>query len=271
MIASDDTGHDKLNEHAPWLFTMDAQGRVDPEPLVVAGIAGFSDLEALAPGPDGSLYLLASQSRSRKGKRPATRQLFAQIAIDATGAHVLASTSLADQLGADRKLLTTLGLASTAKLDLEGMTPTAQGGLLLGLKEPLDAADHAPIWHLPRPEVLLAGGTTRDAGLALWGAAPLTVLADGSPHPAGISDLLELADGTLLIASTASGTEPSTQDGALWLADGRNGLAAPRKLHSFPGLKPEGIALRHDGAALVVVFDTGAAPSLWMELPWPAP
>lgn len=271
VIASDDTGHDKLNEHAPWLFTMDAQGHVDPEPLVVAGVAGFSDLEALAPGPDGSLYLLASQSRSRKGKRPAARQLFAQIAIDATGARVLASTSLADQLGADPKLLTTLGLASTAKLDLEGMTPTAQGGLLLGLKEPLDAAHHAAIWHLPRPEILLAGGTASDAGLALWGAAPLKVLADGSPHSAGISDLLELADGTLLIASTASGAEPSTQDGALWLADGRNGLAAPRKLHSFPGLKPEGIALRQDGAALVVVFDTGAAPGLWMELPWPAP
>jgi len=271
VIASDDTGHDQLNEHAPWLFTMDAEGHVDPEPLVVADVASFSDLEALAPGPDGTLYLLASQSRSRKGKRPAARQLFARVAIDATGARLLASTSLADQLGADRKLLTTLGLGSTANLDLEGMTPTAAGGLLLGLKEPLDAADHAAIWHLPRPEILLAGGTASDAGLTRWGSVPLTVLADGATRNAGISDLLELPDGSLLVAATAAGPEPNSQDGALWHVTGRDRLATPTRLRSFPGLKPEGIALRHDGAALVVVFDTGVAPGLWMELPWPAP
>ena len=271
ILASDDTGLDNTSEHAPWLFTMDRLGRVDPEPLVVTGVPGFSDLEALASGPDGSLYVLASQSRSRKGKRPAGRQLFAQLAVDAAGARVLASTSLADQLDAAGKpFLTALGLTSTADLDLEGMTPTASGGLLLGLKQPLDAADRAPIWHLARPDQLLAGNLA-DAGLTPWGAVSLTVQADGAPRPAGIADLLELADGTLLIASTASGADPTTQDGTIWLADGQAGLAAPRKLRSFPGLKPEGLALRQDGAALVVVFDTGAAPGLWMELPWPAP
>ena len=151
------------------------------------------------------------------------------------------------------------------------MTATAQGGLLLGLKQPLDADGRAPIWHLAKPELLLAGGTPSEAGLTLWGAVSLQVHADGAPRSAGIADLLELPNGTLLIASTASGTDPTTQDGTLWLADGHDGLAAPRRLQSFPGLKPEGIALRHDGAALVVVFDTGAAPGLWMELPWPAP
>ena len=276
IVASDDTGLEKTSEHLPWLFTMNSAGRIDPEPLVVTGIPGFSDLESLSVAPDATLYVLASQSPSRKGKRPAARQLFAHLAISTlgstTGARVLASISLADQLdAAGSKFLTTLGLTDTQTLDIEGLTATAQGGLLLGLKQPLDAAGRAPIWHLAKPELLLAGGTPSEAGLTLWGAVSLQVHADGAPRSAGIADLLELPNGTLLIASTASGTDPTTQDGTLWLADGHDGLAAPRRLQSFPGLKPEGIALRHDGAALVVVFDTGAAPGLWMELPWPAP
>jgi multidrug resistance efflux pump len=272
VIASDDTGLADKSEHAPWLFTMTEAGHVDPEPLVVAGLSGFSDLEAIAAGPNDTVYLLASQSRSRKGKRPAARQLFARVRIDASGAELQASVSLADQLdGAGSALLAELGLTDTATLDLEGLTATAAGGLLIGLKEPLGASDQALVWHLARPEVLLAGASLADAGLTRWGAVALPVLADGQPRPGGISELLELADGSLILASTASGADPGRQDGALWHASGRDGLASARKLTSFPGLKPEGVALRADGAALVVVFDTGDQPAQWTELPWPAP
>jgi hypothetical protein len=49
-------------------------------------------------------------------------------------------------------LLATLGLTDTTALDLEGMTATSRGGLLLGLKEPLDERGEAVIWHLPQPD-----------------------------------------------------------------------------------------------------------------------
>ena len=45
--------------------------------------------------------------------------------------------------------------------------------------------------------------------------------------------------------------------------------AAPRRVRSFPGLKPEGLA--QSGAALVVVFDAGDDTPQWMEQRWPAP
>ena len=150
------------------------------------------------------------------------------------------------------------------------MTATARGGLLLGLKEPLDASEQAVLWHVPRPGPLLASGDVAAAGLTRWGTVALSVTADGAARPGGIADVLELPDGSLLIASTASGSEPTAQDGALWHASGGEGLASPRTIRSFPGLKPEGLALRPDGAAIVIVFDTGAAPPQWMELPWPA-
>ncbi|MCY1059420.1 biotin/lipoyl-binding protein [Nannocystis sp. SCPEA4] len=271
VIASDDTGLADRDEHAPWLFTMDRGGRVDPEPLMVAGIDAFSDLEAVASGPDGCLYLLASQSRSRKGKRPAARQVFARIALTDAGATVEAAISLAEQLGRDASSLPALGLQDTAELDLEGMTATAGGGLLIGLKQPLDAEGHAPLWHLPRPDALLAGESPTAAGLRRIGAVSLQVEADGESRPGGISELLELPDGSLLIATTASGADPQRQDGGLWHASGPDELASARLVRRFPGLKPEGLALAPDGASVIIVFDTGAAAPQWMELPWPAP
>ena len=271
IIGSDDTGLEKQGEHAPWLFTMDASGRVDPAPRVVVGLEEVSDLEALAPGPKDSFYMLASQSRSRKGKRPPARQLFARVDVVDGELRLAASTQLADRLDADPALLARLGLKDTANLDLEGMTAVAGGGLLLGVKEPLDERGQAMLWHLARPDALLAGEDPASAGLTAWGSVPVKVRADGQDRPGGIAELLALPDGSLLISATASGAEPGQQDGALWHVRGRDALAEPRLVRSFVGLKPEGMALRDDGKSLVIVFDTGAEPPQWTELPWPAP
>lgn len=268
VLVSDDTGLPGRDERAPWLFTMDVRGRVDPEPLVIAGVDALTDLESIAPAPDGGLYVLASQSRSRKGKRPPARQRLVHVALTELGARAVAIAQLAallDEAGPDARA--DLGLDSTAELDIEGMTATAEGGLLLGLKAPLSPRGEALIWHLKRPDALFAAGRLAAGELAQWGAIPLTVAADGDRVPGGIAELLELEDGSLLVAATASGSEPQRQDGALVHVTGRDGLADPRPVRVFPGLKPEGLA-RTD-RAVVVAFDTGAEPPRWMELAWP--
>ena len=271
VLVSDDTGTLTAQEHAPWLFTMSRAGAVDPEPLRLTGIEEVSDLEAIAPGPGDSLYLLASQSLSRKGKRPAARQLFARATIGASGGEVTQAVQLADLIAAaGPELQQTLGLADLADLDIEGMTATADGGLLLGLKAPLGARGEALIWRIGRPDRLLAGAGLQAAELAPWGSVPLRVQADGQEVAGGIADLLELEGGSLVIAATASGIDPTEQSGSLWLVESRARLSAPRLVHAFAGLKPEGVALADDGAALVVVFDTGEATPQWTEVPWPA-
>ena len=267
VIASDDTGFDGRDEHVPWLFTMDVRGRVDPEPLVIAGVDALSDLEAIAPAPDGGLYVLASQSTSRKGKRPAARQRLVHVALGDAGARAAAVVHLARLLeGAGPDVLAGLGLAGLDDLDIEGMTATAGGGLLLGLKAPLGPRG-ALVWHLESPDALLATGRLAAGALSQRAQIPLTVTADGAAVPGGISELLELDDGTWMIAATASGLDPRTQDGALFHVDPDS--AAPRRVRSFPGLKPEGLA--QSGAALVVVFDAGDDTPQWMEQRWPAP
>lgn len=271
VVVSDDTGHEDRDEHAPWLLTMDARGRLDPEPLAIVGLQEVSDLEAIAPGPEGSLYVLASQSRSRKGKRSKARQVFARVVLDGEQARAAGVVHLASLLDAAAPAVRAgLGLAGTEQLDIEGMTATVAGGLLLGLKAPLTADGAALVWHLPRPERLLAGEGLAAAGLTRWGSVRLTVTADGASVPGGVSELLELADGSLLIAATKSGADPAQQSGSLWHVAGKAGLAAPRLVRVFAGLKPEGISSDSSGK-IAVVFDTGDNAPLWTEVPWPAP
>ena len=69
VVISDDTGQKNKNDHAPWLFTMDRHGRVDSDPLVIEGIDAVNDLESITRSADGSVYVLASQSYSKKDKR----------------------------------------------------------------------------------------------------------------------------------------------------------------------------------------------------------
>lgn len=272
LVVSDDTGLDKTTEHVPWLFTMDERGRIDPEPLVIEGVAEVSDLESIAPAPGGGFYLLASQSRSRKGKRGKPRQFFGHVAFDGHRARVTASVALADLLdGASADERAALGLAGTDALDIEGMTVAPEGGLLLGLKAPADDAGHVAIWRLGKPDALLAAGRLAAGEPSLWGRVALEVTADGRPHVAGIAELLALPDGTVIIAATASGDpEPSSQDGAIYSVAGQTGLGSPSVIRRFAGLKPEGMSLDPSGTAIAVVFDLGDATPMWTELPWPA-
>lgn len=271
LVVSDDTGLAERDEHAPLLLTMTRGGDLDPEPLRLAGIDGVSDLEAIAPGPSGSIYLLASQSRSQRGKRPPARQVFAEVAISEAGGAVTRAITLLDTLAAaGPEALEALGVVDLDHLDLEGMSASADGGLLIGLKAPLGARDEALIWRLGRPDRLLAGDGLTAAELALWGSVPLRVQADGAEVAGGIAEILELPDRSLLLAATAAGIDPVVQSGSLWHVRARARLAAPRRLREFDGLKPEGLALGPDAATILVVFDCGDETPRWLEVPWPA-
>jgi hypothetical protein len=101
----------------------------------------------------------------------------------------------------------------------------------------------------------------------------LSVKANGREVPGGIAELLELPDRSLVIAATASGIKPRRQSGSLWhvshTAREAGGLLKARRLRTFPGRKPEGLALSPRPGRLVVVFDADQGTPSWLELPWP--
>lgn len=264
LIVSDDTGHED-HEGEPWLFTMSASGVVDPEPVRLTGIREVNDLEAITAGDQGELYLMSSQSYSRKGRRKPARTALFRVRQDGSGFRVDGEAHLAEWLDSDPAQAAALGLTDgTRALDVEGLA-FRDGALYVGLKAPLDGEGRALIWKVGARALFDAGAA--GAGFSLWGRARLDVELGGQTVPGGISELLFLQDGTLAIAST-----PATADGAagaLWRVDqAQGGALTPRLIRRFPSVKPEGLAPSLGGDKLMIVFDAGGATPLFQEVPW---
>ena len=270
VVVSDDTGHPGRDEHAPWLFTMDTQGRLDPAPMAVQGLKEIRDLESIAARADGTLYALSSQSRSRKGKRPDARQLFVRLRPTALGFEVTGQVRLASLLDdLSPAALSSLGLKETDTLDIEAMTWRGDE-LLLGLKAPLTDDGRAQIWRIKHPDALLEGGSLSDAGLTLWATVPLKVGVAGEELPGGIADLVTLMDGSVVLAATSPEAQGRAQDGGLWwVADPRPGTLKAKHVRTFQGLKPEGLALSPQAGRLIVTIDRGQETPFWVELERP--
>lgn len=273
VVVSDDTGLKGTNtEHAPWLFTMDAKGRVDRLPLPIIGLDEVSDLEALAVGPSDVLYAMSAQSTSKKGKRPARRERFLRLVPEGTGYRVDGSVLLAPLLESlEPSALAELGISDLDQLEIEGMT-AHEGGLLLGLKSPLDADGNAIIWRMERPDRLFAEDSLEHAGLTRWGHVDLEVGPEDDRRDGGISELLALPNGGLLIAATVSDPAADEASGALyWAQAPEGGAVSTVRVRDFDGLKPEGLSLAPTPGRLMVVFDRGADVPMFTELPWPSP
>lgn len=287
LVVSDDTGIDGAkSEGSPWLFAMSPAGAVEAEPVPVSGVSELVDVEGIAAGDAGEIYLLSSQSYSKQGKRKPGRTALLRLRPEGRGLRVDGEVHLAEMLDASPPRAAALGLAEgTRALDIEGLA-FHQGSLYLGLKAPLDAQGNAMVWRIAAPSALFADGQRApvsagkgkgtlpvdarrldDAGFSLWARARVDVELAGQPTPGGISDLLFLPDGSLAIIST-----PSTADGdagALWRVDRpQAGALAPQLVQRFPGRKPEGIAPSLAAGKLMIVFDAGAATPSYQELSW---
>jgi multidrug resistance efflux pump len=271
VVVSDDTGFEEKDEHAPWLFAMDERGSFDPEPLVVSGVKELNDLESITAGEGNAVYVLASQGYSKKGKRRPSRTALLKLVPEGRGFRAEAEMRLVSLIeAAGEAEMAKLGLPSgTRELEIEGMT-YFQGALYFGLKAPLDAQGNAIVWKAPDPKALFTSTQLSSTGLSLWAHARLEAEVDGRPVAGGISELLFLPDGSLILTSTASKEQGTTESGKLWRVSlPAPGALSPQLVKSFPGLKPEGLCLTPTPGKLAVVFDTGASTPMWMEIPWP--
>ena len=269
LVVSDDTGREI--EHVPWLFTMDVEGHVDADPLAVTGINELNDLESVASDADGSIYLLSSQSHSSKGNRPRSRTAFLRVAAAGRSYAVTGEVHIAEALdGADASLRARLGLESgTRELEIEGLAVRA-GAAYFGLKAPLDAAGNAMIWRLPDVRGAFDAERFDPDRLELWARVPLRAQAGGADVAAGISDLLFLPDGTLLLTATPAAGDGATESGCIvHVAHAQPGLLVPRVVRTFPGMRPEGLSIAPAPGRFLVVFDAGEADPFWIDLPWP--
>lgn len=266
VVISDDTSRDQP-EHAPWLYLMDRNGRVEPEPVTVAGVDSLNDVEAITVADDGTLYLISSQSISRKGKRPADRQRLLQVKREGRNFRVVAHVDFFTvmQQSYDMRQLAALGLTDLEGeqlvLNIEGAT-WRQGELLLGLKLPLTDRG-AIIWRLQNPEQLFAAKTLSPDQLSLFAYVDLRT---PDSRIAGISDLATDKNGLLYALATIPDAGDGEQCGGLFHlvrenADTMRAVA----LYSFPSLKPEGLCLTDDDSFTVVIDSDDRSPYLFFS------
>ncbi|MDI1451605.1 esterase-like activity of phytase family protein [Polyangium sp. 6x1] len=265
LVVSDDTGREG-DEGTPWLFAMSKDGAIDPEPVRVEGVDELSDVEGIAAGDSGEIYLLSSQSYSKRGKRKPARTALLRLQKDGQGFRVDGAIHLAELLDANPSEAATLGLPNgTRALDIEGLAFRG-GALYFGLKAPLDPQGNAMIWRIASPAALFASQPLAKAGASLWARVRVDVDLAGKPTPGGISDLLFLPDGTLALSAT-----PSTADGdagALFRVEAPEAGALTPILVRKWALKPEGIAPSLSAGKLMVVFDAGNETPSFEEVPW---
>ena len=137
----------------------------------------------------------------------------------------------------------------TALLDIEGMT-FFEGGLLLGLKAPQDAAGQARLLRLR-----LGTGEKHLKALSLEPYRNVLLPTCRAQAPGGVSDLFLDGD-TLYLTSTLPEGPPC---GSAWRLSIASTSSLPVKLEDYEGFKPEGVA-RDAGGHLFVLFDAGDAP-----------
>ena len=264
VVVSDDTGRGDADAQ-PWVFTVSADGVVDPAPLQVEGLGPTSDLEAISQGHDGRIWLLCSQSVSRKGNRPEKRQRLAVAEVAGPmQLRVVAQAPLFDRVSAALGPEARAELGWTDRLDIEGLVATTDA-LYLALKAPNDAAGRARVLRLKNADAVL----TQGAAPVVEAAARFALPTGPAGAPGGISDLAVRGD-TLYLTSTL---EAGPDAGALWTLpraalEAGASVPTPTLVQRFDGLKPEAVAFAPDGA-VVVFFDTGDRPARWARLPAP--
>lgn len=269
LVVTDDSGHsDQGTRHTPVVLGMDAGGVLDPSPIPILGIKKLNDAEAICAGPKGTFFLVTSHSLNKEGESKRPRRQLLHLEQRGRALRVLGNVDLT-QIEGGQSLLAIAGLPSSAPLDIEALA-FRDGALFVGLKSPLTAGGAATILRLSNAVQVLRSGRVPRGGLTLWAQLTFCVVKDGSRVCQGFSDMLFLADGSLVASANAPKGGPTDGGGAIWWAKPPVGKSTPVLLHRFPGLKPEGVAFSPGGKSLAVVFDTGLtlAP-LWAEIPLP--
>ncbi|MBI5542274.1 MAG: hypothetical protein HY901_00170 [Deltaproteobacteria bacterium] len=271
LVVVDDTGRRDLGTaHTPLVLSLAPSGTLDETPVPISGISSLNDAESITPGPDGTFFLTTSHSPNKRGRTPASRRQLLHLALRGRALAVLGRLDLTGDDEASKLLRIARLPEGAASLDIEALA-FHEGALFIGLKSPLTVEGGAAvILRLANPVAALREGRIPHDALTRWAALPLRLPLDGKAVCQGLSDMVFLADGSLVASSNVPKGSALDPGGALWWLPSPAKPSSPVLLHHFLGLKPEGVALAPSGSKLVVVFDRGAEEPRWAELPLPA-
>lgn len=270
LIVSDDTGKDEDGtKHAPFVLGLDEQGQLDPTPIPIVGVNKVNDPESICAGPQNTYFLITSHSLNRSNKTPKPRRQLLHLELVQRSLQVLGKTDLT-HLEGTKSLLDIARLPNDARLDIEAIT-FHERALFIGLKSPLTKEGKAVILQLADPVNAIQEGKISHQSLTRFLQVPLCHSGQDTRVCQGISDLLFLADGSLVLTANAPKGGPSDGGGSLWHVPSPVTQSKPVLLQRFPGKKPEGVALSASGRDVIIVFDTDQSSPYWTLCPIPTP
>lgn len=264
LIVSDDTGlKDQKSDHAPWVFTMNGDGVVDADPIILIGIDKVNDLEAVASAGNDIYYFCSSQNISKQGKRPVSREYLIKAKRENSGLKVLDKIDLLSLIENHYSITeqAQLGLIQKEKdgrpvLNIEGMV-WHDNILYFGLKEPsLDG--NAILLQLSDVDSLFDTHRLSSKQLTLFGKVNLGSFKGKN---ATFSDLYMDPEGELWALSTIADVENSDQMGTFHCIKGfPDGKPAAEPIVRFPEMKPEGLCLNTARRFLIVMDRDNQTP-----------
>jgi len=268
LVVTDDSGlRDQGTNHEPILLALSEAGVLDQAPISIRGVKKINDPESICAGPEGGYFLVTSHSPNRENRTSPARRQFLHLKEEKGALRVLAGMDLTNIKGG-RPLLDLVGLPTAGRLDIEAVG-YHDGALFLGFKSPLTRQGEAVIARVSNPLAALRSGQLDPAVVERFVAAPLCVDAKGEKVCQGISDMIFLPDGSLLLSANAPKGGPKDHGGAIWHLRAPVGNVPPVLLYRFDGLKPEGVTVAATGRSLVVVFDCDRETPKWTEIPFP--
>lgn len=268
LLVSDDSGiREDDTAHRPILLAMTEKGVLDPKPVVIRGVERINDPESLCAGPDGTYFLVTSHSPNRSNKTSRSRRQLLQLRDNGDALDVLGRLDLTEVKGS-QSLLSLVGLPEDGRLDIEAIA-FHDAALFIGFKSPLTDTGNAVVARLASPVQVMRRGKIHPQDVTRFASPALCVMAGGQKVCEGVSDMLFLPDGSLVLSANAPKGGPKDHGGALWHLPSPPNKSAPVLLRRFPGLKPEGVTYSPSGRSVAVVFDCDQDVPQWTEVPLP--
>ena len=268
LVVTDDSGlRENGTNHQPLVLGLSEDGSLDKSPILIRGVERINDPESICAGPEGSYFLVTSHSPNHANKTTAIRRQLLQLREVRHTLEVIGRLDLTNIKG-DRSLLSLAGLPQEGRLDIEAVT-YRDGALFIGFKSPLTVDGQAVVVRLTDPLKAMRKGYLEAEAIKRFVAVPLCVDVRGNRVCQGVSDMLFLPDGSLVLSANAPKGGPKDHGGALWHLPGPVGKTPPIQLRRFPDLKPEGVTLSPSGRSLVIVFDCDQSQPKWTEVPLP--
>lgn len=250
LLLSDDTP-----DNSPLVFIMDSTGRVIKETLI-SGLDKISDMESVADGENGTLYIASSLGAGKNGRVKESGKRLISVRrrgdsfslIGRVDLYSLLKSSALKESESEWAGLILDGIAGNA-LDIEGMF-YRDSALFLGFKAPL-LNGHSMIVKLSDIDNVIKN-KNKTCQVSLWQSVQLK--GDNGHMQEGISGMLYLND-TIYLTGTPLKKTAGTRSGSLWKLDEKTGAVS--RLTRFETYQPEGIAAGKNKDTLMICFDQG--------------